>query len=354
MAVHAKAPRPQRTTSQSKAVSPDTSGLLPRSKRRPLNDTKPLTFHVSQTDLGQRLDAYLASHVKGWSRSRLQRLIEDGDVLVNGHASKPSHKLRPGDEIEVELGPPPSENFKPENIPIEIVYEDDDCIVIDKPAGMVVHPAAGIESGTLANALAYHFDRLSERAGAIRPGIVHRLDRDTSGLLLAAKTEEAHEHLAGQFRARAVLKSYIALVHGEVEKESGQIDQPIARDPRDRTRMAVVPTGRPAVSSFKVTKRFQRFTLLDVEPRTGRTHQIRVHLAWLKTPVVGDGVYGGGRDKTVADPKLRSQIARLGRQFLHAERLGFRHPRTGEQLRFASPLPPELLGLLESLQNRER
>jgi 23S rRNA pseudouridine1911/1915/1917 synthase len=184
---------------------------------------------------------------------------------------------------------------------------------------------------------------------SIRPGIVHRLDRDTSGLLVVAKTESAHEHLAEQFRARTVFKSYIALVHGQVREEKGRIEQPIARDPRNRTRMGVVRNGRPALSLYRVRQRFTRFTLLDVEIKTGRTHQIRVHLAWLKHPVVGDKLYGGGRDQTIPDPRLRAAVNASGRQFLHAERLGFQHPQTDAWLQFTAPLPDELSGLLDAL-----
>jgi len=178
---------------------------------------------------------------------------------------------------------------------------------------------------------------------------VHRLDKDTSGLIVVAKTLAAHENLSDQFRAREVFKSYVALVHGQVKQESGRIDQPIARDPRHRTRMAVVRGGRPALSLYRVRQRYQRFTLLDVEIKTGRTHQIRVHMAWLKHPVVGDEVYGAGRDKTVQDARVRSAIRALGRVFLHAEQLGFRHPRTGEALRFTAPLPPALTEFLSDL-----
>src|SRR5207237_4829249 len=279
---------------------------------------------------------------KGWSRARLQRLIEDADVLVNGRAAKPSYKLRINDEIDVELVASPTTAFAPENIPIDVVHEDNELIVGNKPAGMVVHPAAGVNSGTLANALAFHFQQLSRTGGAARPGIVHRLDRGTSGLLVVAKTEMAHEHLADQFRMREIFKSYIALVHGQVEKDSGEVDQPLARDRSNRTRMAVVRGGRPALSIYRVKERVERFTLLNVELKTGRTHQIRVHLAWLKHPVVGDEVYGGGRDKTVPDVKVRAAITKLKRQFLHAEQLGFHHPLTGEPLRFTSHPPQEL------------
>jgi 23S rRNA pseudouridine1911/1915/1917 synthase len=222
-------------------------------------------------------------------------------------------------------------------------------IVINKPAGLVVHPAAGIHSGTLANALAYHFQQLSN-AGSIRPGIVHRLDKDTSGLLVAAKTEAAHEDLADQFRAREVFKSYVALVYGVVRQASGRIEQPIARDPRNRTRMAIVPGGRGALSLYTIRRSYDAFTLLDVELKTGRTHQIRVHLSWLKHPVVGDELYSGGRDNNVQDVQLRAQIRKLKRQFLHAEQLGFRHPATEEPMKFVAPLPPELTHLLAELE----
>jgi 23S rRNA pseudouridine1911/1915/1917 synthase len=315
----------------------------------PPSENPALHLSVSTANEGERLDAFLASHIEGWSRARLQRLIEEADVLVNGLRVKASYKIHAGDEIEVELTPPPSTLFSPEDITLDVVYEDDELIVVNKAAGMVVHPAAGASSGTLANALAFRFQRLSTLGGMARPGIVHRLDKGTSGLMVVAKTELAHENLADQFRAREVFKSYVALVHGQVEKKTGQIDQPIARDPRNRTRMAVARGGRPALSIYRVRKRFERFTLLNVELKTGRTHQIRVHLAWLKHPVVGDEAYGGGRDKTVSDHKVRSEIARIGRQFLHAEQLGFSHPRTGKELRFTAAIPTELQALLEAL-----
>jgi 23S rRNA pseudouridine1911/1915/1917 synthase len=311
-------------------------------------DTSTLSLEVNETDEGTRLDAYLAAHVDGWSRARLQRLIEAGDVLVNSKLAKPSYKVSANDEIEVELTAAPASNFTPEDIPLDIVYEDDHVIVVNKPAGLVVHPAAGVYSGTLANALAYHFEQLSN-AGSVRPGIVHRLDKDTSGLLVVAKTETGHENLADQFRAREVFKSYVALVYGVVKQESARIEQPIARDPRNRTRMAVVAGGRGALSLFKVRKRYNFFTLVDVELKTGRTHQIRVHLSWLKHPVVADELYSGGRENNL-DVRLRALIRKLDRQFLHAEQLGFRHPETGQQMRFTAPLPPELTQMLDELE----
>jgi 23S rRNA pseudouridine1911/1915/1917 synthase len=305
---------------------------------------------VGPDHINQRLDAYLASQIPGWSRARLRRLIENEDVLVNRKPAKPSYKLRDSDEIEVELTLPLAERCTPEDIPLEIVFEDETLVVVNKPAGLVVHPAAGIQSGTLVNALTFHLAQLPSGAGVSRPGIVHRLDRDTSGLLVVAKTETALENLADQFRNRKVFKSYVALVHGQVRSAGGHIDQPLARDPLNRTRMAVVKGGRSALSIFRVRRRFGRFTLLDVELKTGRTHQIRVHLAWLKHPVVGDRTYGGGRDNTVQDPALRAQIRNLGRHFLHAEKLGFIHPVTKEWVQFEAALPAELQSFLQQLE----
>ena len=308
---------------------------------------EPQIRRITADHAGIRLDAYLASQIEGWSRARLQKLIESEDVLVNGKPSKPSYKLRENDEIEVELIAPPADRFTPENIPLDIVYEDDTLVVVNKPAGLVVHPAAGIPSGTLANALAYHFQKLPERG--VRPGIVHRLDRDTSGLLVVAKTEAALEDLSDQFRDRTVYKSYVALVHGRVQSAKGQIDQPLARDPSNRTRMAVVRGGRNALTLYRVRRSFERFTLLDVELKTGRTHQIRVHLAWIKHPVVADETYGGGRDNTILDVRLRARVRNLKRHFLHAEKLGFKHPATKEFVKFEAPLPGDLAELLEVL-----
>ena len=313
-------------------------------------EAEALTFHVNEAGANARLDTFLATHIDNWSRARLQRLIEDGDVLVNGRTSKSSYKLRTNDEIEVELTAAATDKFLPEDLPLEIIYEDDDIVVVNKQAGMVVHPAAGFDSGTVANALAFHFAQLSSHAGAARPGIVHRLDKDTSGLLVVARNEPAHEKLADQFRAREVFKSYVALVHGVVKEDHGRIEQPIARDPRNRTRMAVVRGGRPALSIYQVRRQYHRFALLDVEIKTGRTHQIRVHLEWLKHPVVGDSTYGGGRDNSVADPGIRATIRKLDRQFLHAEQLGFQHPVTGASLRFSAPLPDPLASFLQELE----
>ncbi len=306
-----------------------------------------LNFEVETEDAGKRLDAFLSEKIENWSRSRLQKLIDDGDVAVNETAAKSSQKLRAGDEIEVELAELPAETFEPENIPLEIVYEDDWLAVINKPAGMVVHPGAGISSGTLANAIAHHFKfQLADSKFENRVGIVHRLDKDTSGLIVVAKNEEIHEKLSEQFRNREVFKSYVALVHGEIEEKSGTINQPIAREKHNRTRMAIRRHGRHAVSVWKFRRRYEKFTLLNVEIKTGRTHQIRVHLAFLNYPVVGDETYNSGRDKTVKDLTVRQAITDLNRFFLHAERLHFTHPLTAEKLEFYQPMPEELKNLL--------
>jgi len=310
-----------------------------------------LTFEANTDEVGTRLDAYLTTHIPGWSRARLQRLIENGEALVNNRAVKPSYKVSANDQIEVELSSAPENNFTAEDLPLDITYEDDDIVVVNKRAGMVVHPAAGIHSGTLANALAYHFQQLA-KSSSIRPGIVHRLDRDTSGLLVVAKTETAHQHLGDQFRNRKVFKCYQALVYGVLKQQSGRVEQAIARDPRNRTRMAVVAGGRAALSLYKVRRSYRGFTLLDVELKTGRTHQIRVHLGWLKHPVVGDDVYGSGRDNNIQDAQLRARIRKLNRQFLHAAQLGFYHPRTEQWVEFQAPLPTELSELLTFLEAR--
>ncbi|HEX8368730.1 MAG TPA: RluA family pseudouridine synthase [Pyrinomonadaceae bacterium] len=312
-----------------------------------------LNFAPEARDAGKRLDAFLAEKIENWSRSRLQRLIDDGDVSVNEKQVKSSYKIRAGDEIEVELSELPVAAFEPENIPLDIVYEDEFLAVINKRAGMVVHPGAGVSSGTLANAIAYHFN-LERSAGGnqqtgFRVGIVHRLDKDTSGLIVVAKNQEAHDALSEQFRSREVFKSYLALAHGEVVETSGTIDAPIAREKHNRTKMSVRAHGRNALSLWKVRQRFEKFTLLGVEIKTGRTHQIRVHLAYINHPVVGDETYNSGRDKTVRDLEIRRAIVDLNRFFLHAEKLSFTHPQTKEKMNFTASLPPELKAFLEIL-----
>jgi len=338
------------------------------------NEDRSLVLQPDSNDIGKRLDAFLTERVEGWSRARLKRLIDDGDVLVNGSEAKASYKLRDADEIEVELSEVQTARFEPENIPLNIVFEDEYLAVINKPAGMIVHPGAGVTSGTLANAIAWHFwseppavaggltqpgidpmhltrnrQPSATADGSDRVGIVHRLDKDTSGLIVIAKNEEVHEALSEQFRDREVEKSYVALVHGSIRENKGKIDRPIARDRRNRLKMTVSQTGRGALTLWKVRQRFEKFTLLDVEIKTGRTHQIRVHLASINHPVVGDAIYNEGRDNTTSDIQIRQAIQKLGRQFLHAEKLSFMHPKTGEMLSFTADLPAELKQFLDLL-----
>lgn len=311
-------------------------------------------YLITADDAGKRLDAFLAAHTEGWSRSRLQRLITDGDVLVNEKTVKASYKLHDGDELDVDLVEAPTAVFVSENIPLDIVFEDEYLAVINKPAGMVVHPGTGISSGTLANAIAWHFrsedrDTSGDAGGSDRVGIVHRLDKDTSGLIVVAKDETTHEALSNMFRDRTVLKSYVALVHGSTRDNLGTINRPMARDRWHRTKMTVAANGRNALSLWKVRKRFDKFTLLEVEIKTGRTHQIRVHLASLNHPIVGDETYNEGRDNTVSNVDIKNAIRILGRFFLHAEKLAFVHPKTQEELSFVCEMPPELSDLLKVL-----
>lgn len=307
---------------------------------------------ITDEAAGQRIDAFLASRLTEISRTRIQKAIEDGDVVVGSRTVKPSYRLRPGDQVEIDLPDPPAVLVAAENIPVKIVYEDDDLIVVDKPAGMVVHPGAGVESGTLVNALVYHFNELSEKAGAIRPGIVHRIDKETSGLLVVAKNDLAHERLSDQFRDRAVFKLYVALLYGRLSAERGEIESPIGRSPHNRTRMAVLRggAGRAAHTLFEVADRFPQFTLVRVQIKTGRTHQIRVHMAHIGHPVVGDTTYGGGRENSVLDPRIKREIKALGRHFLHSYEMAFTHPRTLERLEFRSPLADELTRFLGELK----
>ena len=319
-----------------------------------MNIENPSTTYIpTADDAGSRLDAYLASQIEGWSRSRLQRLIDNEDVLVNDKAVKPSYKVRENDEIEIDLVEAPVARFEPENIPLDIVFEDEYLAVINKPAGMVVHPGAGIQSGTLANAIAFHFEfeqsAVGDQQSELRVGIVHRLDKDTSGLIVVAKTDEIHEALSEQFRERQVYKSYVALVHGSPEQKIGKVDAPIGRNKHNRLRMKVATHGRSALSLWKVRKRYDKFTLLDIEIKTGRTHQIRVHMGFINHPVVGDEIYNEGRDNTIMDHTVRNAIASMPRFFLHAEQLSFTHPKTQERMEFTQPLPPELEGFLNLL-----
>lgn len=289
----------------------------------------------------ERLDRWLAASGVGPSRAFVQKLIDAGHVLVDGRVAPASHKVRPGQKVLVAIPPPEPTATLPEAIPLDVLYEDDDVIVINKPQGMVVHPAAGNRAGTLVNALLAHCRGLSAIGGKERPGIVHRLDKDTSGVLVVAKNDDAHVSLQKQIQAREARREYLAIVHGRVREERGRINAPIGRHPVDRKRMAVIAGGRPAVTDYEVLERFPGYTLVQAILQTGRTHQIRVHMAHLGHPVVGDPVYGARRSPW-----------NLKGQCLHAQRLAFRHPRTGAWMSFTAPLPPDMEKVLADLRRR--
>lgn len=298
-------------------------------------------FVVTRAEAGERLDAYLA-RVSGLSRARIQRLIADGHVLVGGRPQKSHHRVGASERVQLRIPPATPLGLTPEAIPLDILHEDDDLLVVNKPAGMVVHPGAGRITGTLVHALLAHCRSLPGIGGVERPGIVHRLDRETSGVLVVAKTEAAHQSLSRQFKGRLVKKRYLALVHGEVRQESGRIEAAIGRREHDRKRMGVRREGgREARTAYRVVRRLPGMTVLEVDLETGRTHQIRVHLAHIGHPVVGDQVYGGRREQR----RAASGLLRADRQMLHAWRLGFHHPRTGAWLEVTAPLPEDFLRL---------
>jgi len=294
-----------------------------------------LFFIAEAANAGERLDHYLQAKMGGYSRARLQSWIKDGLVTLNGAPAKPSTLLRGGEQIAVSPADLPPLKAEPEDAPIEILYEDSSVIALNKPAGLVVHAGAGAHSGTLVNRLVHHFSTLSQVGGEQRPGIVHRLDRGTSGVLLVARTDAAHRALAAQFANRTTEKTYLALVEGRVNADSGRITKPITRDPAHRTRMtARLDHGRDALTDYKVLQRFENFTYLEVRIGTGRTHQIRAHLASIRHPVAGDKLYG-------------AQTAQ--RIFLHAWRIRFDSPATGERVTVEAPLPKELEQWLTAL-----
>jgi 23S rRNA pseudouridine1911/1915/1917 synthase len=312
--------------------------------REPDSGGQERRFTVPAESEGERLDAWLTARLD-LSRTRIQRLVEEGSIRLNEAQPRKAEPLAEGDRVVVRIPPPEPIEAAPENLPLDIVWQDEHLAVVDKAPGMVVHPAPGHPSGTLVNALLHHLDDLSGVGGALRPGIVHRLDRDTSGLLVVAKTDAAHRGLSDLLRKRKVRRLYVAAAWGHLDRSPRRVDAPIARDPRNRRRMAVVEGGRRAVSHFRVRERWLAAELLDVGLETGRTHQIRVHLAHLGHPVVGDEAYGAGWERGMSGP-ARAWAAELARrtprQFLHAGSLGFRHPVTGEALRFDAPLPADL------------
>ena len=300
------------------------------------------TFFIDEESNGTRIDRVISLLLAERSRSYIQKLIEKGNVSVDGQTCT-SKKYKVSSDQQVDLLMPPPENLsvEPENIPLDIVYEDEDVLVVNKPRGMVVHPAAGNYTGTLVNAVLYHCgDRLSSINGVIRPGIVHRIDKDTSGLLMIAKNNMAHESLSAQLAEHSITRRYTALVYHNLTEDEGTVDAPIGRDPKNRLRMAVTSqNSKRAVTHWKVLERFGRYTLMEARLETGRTHQIRVHMAYIHHPLVGDMVYGPKKQPLTEDGQL-----------LHARVLGFVHPRTGEYMEFERPLPPEFEAVLQKLR----
>ncbi|UCD56490.1 MAG: RluA family pseudouridine synthase [Candidatus Hydrogenedentota bacterium] len=314
------------------------------------------TLKVSIENAGTRLDQYLAAHVSKLSRARVQALIHSGNVLVNGRDAKPSHRVRPGESIWVSVQPVEPPSCKAEDIPLDVVFEDEHIIVVDKPAGMVVHPAATVRSGTLVNALMAHLHHLPTTGGVDRPGIVHRLDKNTSGLLIIAKTEASHRSLTESMSRRAIERQYRALAYGDFAESAGTIDAPIGRSPSDRKKMAVTGVGsREAKTHFTVRERFGGVSHLTVRLSTGRTHQIRVHMAYIGHPIIGDSVYGVRlrRFHEKMAPAAVEAISGLHGHMLHAETLDFDHPASREPMQFNAPLPDEFANLLRLLQKEE-
>lgn len=308
-----------------------------------------MVFTVAAEHAGQRLDRFLASQLAELSRSRIQSLMAEGRVWVDGVARKASHRTEPGETVTVEIPPAPPAGVEAEPIPLEILYEDEDVAVVNKPAGMIVHPGAGADTGTLVAALLDRYggiEGLSTVGGPLRPGIVHRLDKDTSGAIVIARNDAAHRKLVENFRDRLVEKTYLALLHGKIKGDAGTIELPVARDLRRRSRMtARRREGRAARTDWRARLRLLGFTLIEADLRTGRTHQIRVHFSALGCPVVGDTLYGAPRRERIGSELLPP----LERNFLHAARVAFLHPRTARRVEVRAPLPPELAGYLAAL-----
>lgn len=303
------------------------------------NELKNTEFTVLEDENNIRIDKALAVRFKDVSRSHLQNLIENGSVKVNDKDVKSNYKLKINDKVSVEIPEPVNLTVEPEDIDINILYEDSDVIVVDKKQGMVVHPAPGNYSGTLVNALLYHCKDLSGINGVIRPGIVHRIDKDTSGILVVAKNDYAHIKLAEQFKDHSITREYVALVEGRMKNESGTIDKPLGRNPKDRLKFAVVSDGKRAVTHYKLLENFKDESLVLCRLETGRTHQIRVHMAYINHPLVGDPVYGH-----------KKQRFKSNGQFLHARKLGFIHPRTNEYMEFVSEIPDYYKQVLDKLR----
>jgi 23S rRNA pseudouridine1911/1915/1917 synthase len=319
-----------------------------------MEETRRFTFEQGRPP--ERLDRFLSNCLPELTRSQLKKLIDEGRVLLQGFPAKAGSRLKGGEVLAVTIPPPVSAEAIAQKIPLHVLYEDRHLIVIDKPAGMVVHPAPGHHNGTLVNALLHHCRDLSGIGGELRPGIVHRLDKDTSGVMVATKNDAAHNHLAKQFKTHSITRRYVALVHGLVQKDQGTVDRPIGRHPTQRKKMSGRPKmGRHAVTHWRVLKRFDkdRLTWVELTLETGRTHQIRVHFSEMNLPIVGDPVYGSaGRISALTDLNLRKHVQQLHRQALHARVLGFIHPVSNEYMEFESPLPPELGDILAYLENK--
>lgn len=304
----------------------------------------------------ERLDRFLSWCLPELTRSQLKKIIDEGRVLLQDAPAKASAKLKGGETVTVSLPEPEPVETLPQDIPLNVLYEDRHLIVIDKPAGLVVHPAPGHQEGTLVNALLYHCQDLSGIGGELRPGIVHRLDKDTSGVMLATKNDATHNHLAGQFKAHSIKRRYVALVHGLVQNDEGTIDRPIGRHTSQRKKMSSqTKAGRHAVTHWQVLKRYDkdRLTLVELSLETGRTHQIRVHFSEMNLPILGDPVYGNPKKaKTIPDLELRKRVQKLDRQALHARTLGFIHPASNEYMEFESPLPEDMQNILAYLEEK--
>jgi 23S rRNA pseudouridine1911/1915/1917 synthase len=315
------------------------------------DEDRVIELTTAEEDSPSRLDQLLPRRIPELSRSAAARLIRSGLVEIDEEVIlRPSEAIRAGSIVRVRLEPPVPTNVEAQEIPLRIVWQDPDLAIIDKPAGIVVHPAAGHADGTLVNALLHHLEDLSGIGGELRPGIVHRLDKETSGLLVVAKNDEAHRRLSERWRGPEVKKVYVALVYGAPDPAEGTIDRPVGRHPKERKKMAVVAGGREARTRYRTLERFHGCSLVELELETGRTHQIRVHLASIGHPVVGDPVYGGAQWKGVQEGRVRSLLRSLGRQALHASRLELVHPRSGEPLVFESPLPEDIQRVVEGLR----
>ena len=311
----------------------------------------PHLFIVSEPDQGSRLDQFLAKHTE-FSRARLARWLKSGQVLVNDQPRPASYRVRPGDKVSLTVPPPEPSFLTPEALTLDIVYEDQDIILVNKPPGLVVHPAPGHRGGTLLNALVHHCPDLAEVGDLSRPGLVHRLDKDTSGVLVVAKTAAAHAHLVRQFHDREVEKTYVALVWGRFDQRAGKIDQEIGRHPSARQKMSARPRrGKNAVTFWRVVQEYPGpLTLVELSPKTGRTHQLRVHLAMLGHPVVGDATYGGGAARLKGNPRLQALRPLVTRQLLHARSLRLTHPTSGAAISGEAPLPPDFQTVLDYLE----